>query len=253
MVVVADYGRTVRMCRLVAVERSRPLLFAMDDAVYAGPRGRLRAPAQMLELMSTRLLRPSALLANIGFFERFVSSSAAQGRVCSLSLSSPTDVARKYRLSSVPRAVHEAMDAVAVHLSTDCDEEAATVQLASDLVAEARSLGVPVLVAAYSRPTRAIGTDHTRAVRIALEIGADIIKTGLPIEQRAVDDLVASSSGVPLVFAGGAFESDDQTVAIIRRVATLPSHVGLCLGRTISEATDLERIVSELREFQERR
>ena len=148
-------------------------------------------------------------------------------------------------------AIRSGADAVAVHLSTDGESEAETVSAASRIADAARQMGLPVLVAAYSRPRESIAPDHVRAVRVAVEIGADIIKSADPGRVDVLEQMCQVVGSAPILLASGGPLADAGASEIVHRLASAPRSVGLCFGRAVTASSEPRRVVRLLRDVQQ--
>lgn len=99
---------------------------------------------------------------------------------------------------------------------------------------DAHRLGIPHLITTYVRPEQLAKMGpkaYAHSCCIAEELGADIIKIGLP-EDEAVFDECISSVETPIVLAGGSKESLDN---LMRKINTFTNcgGKGTVIGRNV--------------------
>jgi fructose-bisphosphate aldolase / 2-amino-3,7-dideoxy-D-threo-hept-6-ulosonate synthase len=81
-------------------------------------------------------------------------------------------------------------------------------------------------------------------VRVAEELGADMIKTNYPGDKEAFRRIVKACS-VPVFIAGGEKAGDLETLSIVRD-AVMAGGAGVCLGRNAFQRDDPALFVSRL-------
>ena len=85
------------------------------------------------------------------------------------------------------------------------------------------------------------------AARMAVEIGADVLKIQYTFGDRDFFREVAKAAGVPLLILGGT-KSDDERVALEMVVEALESGAsGVVFGRNVTKAKDPEDMVKKIR------
>jgi DhnA family fructose-bisphosphate aldolase class Ia len=142
-------------------------------------------------------------------------------------------------LSSVEAAAASGADAVCAEFKLGSEGELANAQVVSRVAEEAHQMGLPVLVTVYALPdivARSGADAHVHACRVAEELGADLVKTGLPDDDALVRRCVEATT-VPVVVAGG---TADGTGALVERVAraVAAGAAGAAVGRSIWGADD---------------
>lgn len=146
----------------------------------------------------------------------------------------PTD---KRLVCSVDRAVAGGADAVSVHVNVGSDTEPRQLVDLGSALEDAHDLGLPVLVMAYPRGPAVDEDDPeaiAHAVRVASELGADLIKTAVPDGPLtpAVD-----AAAAPVVVAGGTPQAPRATLEQVA-AAMADGAVGVSMGRSIFQAAD---------------
>lgn len=253
-------GHRRRMNRLIPP--GRPALWLpIDDGLIAGPENHLRDVRT--------LLRPAVtdhLDAVIGFWGSLTAAvDQLHGTATIMNLTASTSLGEhlnKVRVATVTDAVRAGADAVAVHLNLSSPHEPGQLTLLGDVVSEAAPLGMPVVAFAYLRGANpdlnytALRRDDPAAyammarhcVRIVVELGASIVKTIHPGSHSAMQALVESAMGIPVVIAGE--QLSDETMAINKAVAAVAAGAaGVAYGRQIFHRDDPAAFVARLRGY----
>jgi len=201
----------------------------------------------VLELLDLGVTR---FMAFPGFFERFVPPNAEAVRVFNATLSSITGDPGQRRLATPLLAlISMGADAICVHASLGVSAELDTLTSLARVIAEAHDLGLPVIAAMYDRRSPSDQSDHEhllqRGARIALELGADAVKTSYTGSSSSFEKIVTAAGSLPVFVAGGPYESDENTLAIAKG-ALRAGASGFFFGRTLSEAKELPTLLQEL-------
>jgi fructose-bisphosphate aldolase/2-amino-3,7-dideoxy-D-threo-hept-6-ulosonate synthase len=136
-------------------------------------------------------------------------------------------------------AVRAGADAVSFHINVGSDSEPGQIEDLGELTREAHELGLPVLAMAYARGPRVEGdnAEHlAHAVRLAEELGADVIKTGYSGDAASFER-VAAAAAKPVIIAGGSKGTDRETVEMVRG-AMDGGAAGVSMGRSIFQHDD---------------
>ncbi|WP_424015376.1 2-amino-3,7-dideoxy-D-threo-hept-6-ulosonate synthase [Halorubrum xinjiangense] len=140
-------------------------------------------------------------------------------------------------------AVRAGADAVSFHINVGSDHEPDQIEELAELTADAERLGLPVLAMAYARGPGVDETDPEalgHAVRLAEELGADVVKTGYSGDGDSFER-VTESTRLPVVIAGGSKGTDRETVEMVRG-AMDGDAAGVSMGRSIFQHDDPEGI-----------
>ncbi|WP_435097949.1 2-amino-3,7-dideoxy-D-threo-hept-6-ulosonate synthase [Halorubrum sp. N11] len=140
-------------------------------------------------------------------------------------------------------AVRAGADAVSFHINVGSDHEPDQTEELAKLTADADRLGLPVLAMAYARGPGVDETDPEalgHAVRLAEEVGADVVKTGYSGDGDSFKR-VTESTRLPVVIAGGSKGTDRDTVEMVRG-AMDGDAAGVSMGRSIFQHEDPEGI-----------
>lgn len=254
-----EIGITRRRSRLLGDGKS--ILLPLDGALIDGPLG---ATGQLSNLLTPILIsKIDCVLGFVGLLKRLPRAAMSVPFIVNLSsstvLGQPT---QKVRVGDVRQAISFGADGVCFQIHISDDFEYSMIHDASKIVSEANKYGMPVLLTVYLRKlengsiydysdVRSEDPDRyvelaAHCVRIAAELGADIIKTAFPGSAEGVEAMVAAALGVPILIAGGAPVAPalaiDKAVTSVRHGAQ-----GIAFGRQLFLNPAPEQFVSDLR------
>ena len=167
-----------------------------------------------------------------------------------------TVIERSYdRRVSVPlkTAIRAAVDAIAVHASLGMPGEARMLKEVVRVICNSHDLGVPVIAAIYDRSVSindapdVYAKRAAHAARIALELGADVVKASYTGDPLYFKQIVRASSPLPVLVAGGPYKSDADLVSIARN-SLAAGAAGCCFGRGLAYAKDLKVVVQQIKD-----
>ncbi len=144
---------------------------------------------------------------------------------------------------TVEEAIRVGADAVSFHINVGSDHEPDQLTQLSEVTAEASRYGMPVLAMAYARGPGIDGDDPDalgHAVRLAEEVGADVVKTGYSGDADSFEH-VCESTRLPVVIAGGSKGTDRETVEMVRGAMDAGA-AGVSMGRSLFQHDDPEAI-----------
>jgi DhnA family fructose-bisphosphate aldolase class Ia len=226
-------GKTRRFRRVVRND-GRACLVAIDHAAYmgAGP------PLDAMEAIAAG--RPDAILGTWHL---------ARAHAETLGDFAASDVSAI--LHRAEEAITLGADAVVILVFPGApDEEKSLLRLAR-LASECEQLGLPVMAEAipggWAKAIEWSTENVARAARMAVELGADIVKTVCPgpVEEFAA---VVEACPAPVVALGGPkMASEDDVVALARGVVAAGA-AGIAFGRNVWGSPDPTTLVQRLRE-----
>ncbi|MFB6224070.1 MAG: 2-amino-3,7-dideoxy-D-threo-hept-6-ulosonate synthase [Haloarcula sp.] len=152
----------------------------------------------------------------------------------------------KRTTGTVTDAIRAGADAVSFHINVGSQYEPEQIEELSELTTEASQYGLPVLAMAYARgpDIDSENEDYNQsvghAVRLAEELGADIVKTGYTGDAETFQHVVESTS-LPVVIAGGSKGTDEETVEMVRGTMDAGAS-GVSMGRSIFQHDEPEKI-----------
>lgn len=138
----------------------------------------------------------------------------------------------KVLVCTVEEAITMGADAVSIHINLGAPGESRMLQEAGSISRDCRRWGMPLLIMIYPRgpginPSDPGAIGH--CVRVAEELGADLIKTSYTGDPVSFGSIVKACS-VPVLIAGGEKTGDLETLSAIRDAIGVGA-AGVCLGR----------------------
>jgi fructose-bisphosphate aldolase / 2-amino-3,7-dideoxy-D-threo-hept-6-ulosonate synthase len=145
------------------------------------------------------------------------------------------------QIARVEEALRLGADAVVLFVALAGDTEDTMIQTLSRVGGECERLGMPFIAEAEFPTTYAsvedlkdaYGFDYlARNVRLCAELGADIVKTNWPGDVDSFAKLVAATSGIPVVLAGGSRITDEELLLRMEQAMSVGA-IGCSVGRNI--------------------
>jgi len=186
-----------------------------------------------------------AVLTQKGIAPRVHDNKNGRGYIVHLNGSTTIgpDEEDKRMTGTVEEAIRVGADAVSFHINVGSDHEPDQLSELSEVTETAERFGIPVLAMAYARGPGVDSEDPQalgHAVRLAEELGADIVKTGYSGDAESFQHVVESTR-LPVVIAGGSKGSDRQTIEMVRGVMDAGG-AGVSMGRSIFQHEEPEAI-----------
>jgi len=186
-----------------------------------------------------------AVLTQKGIAPRVHDNKNGRGYIVHLNGSTTIgpDEEDKRMTGTVEEAIRVGADAVSFHINVGSDHEPDQLSELSEVTETAERFGIPVLAMAYARGPGVDPEDPQalgHAVRLAEELGADIVKTGYSGDAESFQHVVESTR-LPVVIAGGSKGSNRQTIEMVRGVMDAGG-AGVSMGRSIFQHEEPEAI-----------
>ena len=236
-----DTGLAARLERIST--GGRYLVVPMDHGITLGPVKGLVDIESTVEAITRG--GADAVLTQKGVAPRVHPNKNGKGYIAHLNGSSVIgpDEDDKRTTGSVEAALRAGADAVSFHINVGSDHEPDQLTELGELTERAHRLGVPVLAMSYARGPGVDGHDAeslAHAVRIAEELGADVVKTGYSGDPDTFDR-VCEATRLPVVIAGGSRGTDRETAEMVRGAMDAGA-AGVSMGRSIFQHDDPEAI-----------
>lgn len=188
-----------------------------------------------------------AVLTQTGIAPRVHDNTNGAGFIAHLNGSTTIgpDENDKRPTGSVKGAIRAGADAVSMHINVGSTHEPDQIEFLAELSETADDYGLPTLAMAYARGPGVDGTDPEslgHAVRLAEELGADVVKTGYSGDGDSFRHVVESTR-LPVVIAGGSRGTDRQTLEMVRG-AMDGGAAGVSMGRSVFQHEDPEAIAA---------
>jgi 2-amino-4,5-dihydroxy-6-oxo-7-(phosphonooxy)heptanoate synthase len=247
-------AREVRLRRLFRHDRSRLMVCPLDHAISDGPSlsrgqsldsliGDLAAggvDAVVLHKGALRHVRP----------ERFTALSLIVHLNASTARAPDPDA--KYLVTDVAEAVRLGADAVSLHVNLGSADERHQIGDLGRVAELCDRWNLPLLAMMYARgPQISNPRDPeliAHAVTVAVDLGADIVKTVFTGSVAEMRDITAAAP-IPVLVAGGPRMDDEDSVLAFVRNALVGGASGVAMGRNIFQAANplkVAEIVSRL-------
>lgn len=143
---------------------------------------------------------------------------------------------------SVEEALELGAAAVGYTIYVGSDREGESIAEFSKIQEEAHAKGLPVIMWAYPRGKHIGEAEHSKnnlayAARIALELGADMVKVAYTGDVESMKWVVAAA-GKTKVFVVGGFKTDEKTVLGQTKEILEAGAIGWAVGRNIWQSDD---------------
>jgi DhnA family fructose-bisphosphate aldolase class Ia len=190
-----------------------------------------------------------AVMGFAGIFKSSAADFASLGAILNLTASTTRGQhTRKTQVSSVEHALSLGADCVAVHVNISSAYETEMLSTMGKISSECTRFGLPLMAIMYPRREEDGRDDnyellrsnapaeYTRlvrhAVRVGVELGADVIKTQYTGEVGSFASVVECAMGVPVLIAGGPLQPAEE-VLLKAREAICAGAAGVSFGRNV--------------------
>lgn len=255
-------GKTVRLGRLFDAASGRSLVVPADHGLGTGVVSGLEEPRRLLERLEglgvdATLISPGMARANADLFAR----RSAPARVLTLDMPLLSNVpgefgeVRAYTLiASVQDALRLGVECVKVLLVWGIESavQMENLRVVAQLARECEVSEIPLMVEpvlwgqAIPESEKADPARIANACRIAVEIGADIIKGPYIADREALATLVKRTP-VPVMLLGGPRLDDARAVLEIAANAIAAGVHGLVFGRNVFQRPDADAMIRAMR------
>jgi DhnA family fructose-bisphosphate aldolase class Ia len=251
---LSDYGKKLRLHRILGKTRSKALVVAFDHALVLGPIAGTGDPVGQIRRFAQSNV--DAVLVNLGLIRQFaqspfvseaptfiaridwttvwsVMSSGGEGELRSALLASPED------------ALRSGADAVITYMvvgTGDADFESKEIKRTADVARECEQVGIPLIVESLARGRQLENPyDPTWLKlhsRMAAELGADAVKTDYSGDAQSMRSVVQDCP-VPILVLGGSRQASDEGALDVVRGAVQAGAAGVFFGRNVFQADDM--------------
>jgi fructose-bisphosphate aldolase, class I len=265
---LSDCGKKIRLRRVLGRPGWRALLVAFDHALVLGPIPGTEDPNSKIRGFARAEV--DAILLNLGLIWQFAHSP--------LDVELPPLVARidwttvwavmrdggagELRSSLLARpedALRHGADAVLTYMfvgTGDADFEAKEIARTADVARECERVGVPLIVESLARGKQIENPGDPKWLklhtRIAVELGADAIKTdysGDPDSMRSV----VEGCPIPILVLGGSRQDSDKDSLALVRGAVEAGASGVFIGRNVFQSENMRSFLQQARSILDRR
>lgn len=257
---IEQLGKTKRLDNIFK-RNKRTFMVPVDDLLIGGPRYQFENYKTKLRMLSNADI--DAVLGFPGVFRQFYSELKGKAWIINLTTSTILSEHTNKLLSlDLESALYYGCDAVAVHVNMTSKYEGNMIRNLGAISGMCNRYGVPVLAITYIRREQDGKDDNyeelketqnekyvqlvSHAVRMAVELGADIIKTNYTGSSDGFSEVVNAAGDIPIVVAGGRKLNDEQAF----RQAKDAIHAGasgICFGRNLFYRDDIPDFISKVR------
>lgn len=164
----------------------------------------------------------------------------------------PKDEAYSPPVASVKEAVRLEADAIGYTIYVGSPRESEMFKEFGKIAEEADEYGLPLVVWAYPRgkyvPDEKSTDMVSYAARVALELGADIVKVNYPGSVEGMKKVVAAAGRTKVISAGGSKQSDGEFLQKVKEIMAANA-VGLAVGRNVWQNEDPLGITNKIKKI----
>lgn len=229
----------------------RALVVAVDHPLYTYPVPGLEDPLSFVRRM--RALGVDGLILNHGLLRRVDGDWGRTTPILKLDIAPMTwsdDDAVEFRVCwMVEHALKAGVGSVLCLIQPGAPWELEQLMAVGKTAADAWDNGVIMVIEALPQASRRFpDPSHpdaiAAAVRTAVELGAAVVKTNIPLDVDAAGRVAVG--GVPVLFAGGPLRgNEDELIATAARLIGSGA-AGLAFGRNVWGRSDPETVVRRL-------
>jgi class I fructose-bisphosphate aldolase len=255
------FGREVRLSKIFDEKTGKALVVALDHGLFLGPIQGLTKPQETLEKVvaggaDAVILTPGQMRHCLPNFL----GKKAPSLILRLDWTNLfRDVLRpefgfETTIASVKDAIRYGADAVIsfLFIGYEKDEvEALNLRNVSKIARECEKYGVPLIIESMARGGKARGKELNIEyvklhVRMAAELGADLIKTDYTGDPESFKEVVESCN-IPILIAGGPKLETPHDALKMAKEAVDAGARGVVFGRNVFQAPDVTNMVKALR------
>ena len=241
-------GKDIRMERIIDRNTKRTVIIPMDHGFSLGQIDGLRDMPRTIAEVSEG--GANAVVLHKGMVKHGHRKYGRDiGLIVHLSGSTAMnpDPDDKVLVCTVEEAIALGADAVSIHINLGAHNESRMLEEAGRLSRDCTRWGIPLLIMIYPRGEGIDPYDPQRVghcVRVAEELGADMIKTNYTGDPVSFGKIAASCS-VPILVAGGAKAGDLETLTSIHDAIKVGA-AGVCVGRNAFQRDNPAEFIGSL-------
>lgn len=256
------YGKKKRLDRIIM--NGRMLVVPVDDSLIFGPFDGLDSLSNTINSIIDA--KPSAILGYKGSYSLLLETLKGVQLPFIINVTASTTTGKhiqKIKSCTVWEALVMGADCVAAHVNFTSDYENEMIQNLASIISEADKIGMPTLAIAYPRKEHDDGTDDNyefeknmdietytkricHCVRVAVELGADIIKTQYTGSIQTFQKVVNSALGRPVIIAGGPVLAIQDSYKIAKDAIDAGA-AGISYGRNVFNTEYIEAYIAGMK------
>jgi len=247
-------GKALRLARILSGPNGRAACLAFDHGLHIGPIPGNEKPGEMIDAAIAAQL--DGILLSPGLLHAHADRLAGRDKPAIILRLDQTSMWRIGRpggyatghtraIATVEDAVRMGADAVITYVFTSHNDPALedrSVDVAATAAQDARRLGIPMIMEPMAARGGLIEDVADPAViaantRMAMELGADIVKTDWSNDVASFAGVV-ETAGVPILVAGGPQSGGDADVIAMVDDVLAAGAAGILFGRQLIQASD---------------
>jgi fructose-bisphosphate aldolase/2-amino-3,7-dideoxy-D-threo-hept-6-ulosonate synthase len=238
-------GKAIRLERIMNRNTGRSVIIPMDHGFSLGQIYGLHDMPQVISAVSEG--GANAIVLHKGMVRHGHRKAGSDiGLIVHLSASTSLnpDPDDKVSVCSVEEAIALGADCVSIHINLGASHESKMIEGAGEISRQCTRWGMPLLIMIYPRGEGINPTDPAAiglCVRVAEELGADIIKTSYTGDPESFA-VITHACAVPVLVAGGEKCGDKETLAMIRE-AVGAGAAGVAMGRNAFQRDNPARFI----------
>ncbi|PCJ56304.1 MAG: aldolase [Planctomycetota bacterium] len=247
-------GKKTRLQRIFSHPSGKILSVAIDHLINY-PIGMPEGLKDMDKCMASLIAgEPSAITMNKGIAKHYMKDYAGKVPLIIQQVAVKSDDQYFTDHASVEEVVALGADAIAVSICLKGATEAQQLGHLAKVVADAEPFGLPVIPHIYPLGSEGeenivshLSEDIFYAVRVGIEMGADVVKVPFTGDADSFRDIV-SLSPIPIVAAGGPKCEDlNDTIKMVREISKSGAS-GATIGRNIWGFQNPTKAIQQLKE-----
>lgn len=244
-------GKSIRMRRLFTIQNNGALIVPMDHGITYGPIEGINDIGKLLSKIRTPV---TGVILHKGIYMRFYNDIFPVPFIMHLSASTTysTTPEKKVLVSTVKEAIQLGATAVSIHINIGNDFESDMLKDFGKVSSECNEYGIPLLAMVYGRGNNIkdeFAPDVVaHCIRIAEELGADIVKTNYTGDMKSFREVV-SNTHMPVLIAGGKRMDSTAKLYAIVKDAMKAGAKGVSIGRNIFQSNNPRAVMSKIYEI----
>lgn len=240
-------GKIRRLGRIFGQPSHCIVVVPIDDSLIFGPFDGLESVPTKLATIAGAI--PDAILGFKGHFTRHPNVMLGVPQILNITASTiHSHHTKKVAVHSVDTAIALDASAIAVHVNVTSKFQTSMLRTLGTLSDECDRYGLPLLAIMYPRAENGPKDENydslrtsdriaysrlvAHAVRVGVDLGADIIKTQFTGDIDSFQPVLAAASSVPLLIAGGPLRTALEALKTAR-VAIAAGASGVSFGRNV--------------------
>ena len=259
---MGDCGKKIRLNRVLGGANHRALVVAFDHALVLGPIPGTEDPLAQIRRFADAEV--DAVLLNLGLIRQLANSSLPASLPAIIARIDWTTVwsalgndgqaeLRSCLLARPEDALRHGADAVLTYMvvgTGDADFETRELARTAEVARECERVGIPLIVESLARGKSITNPADpmwlTRHTRMALELGADAIKTDYTGDVASMRAIVQGCP-IPILVLGGSRQASDEDALEVVRGAVIAGAAGVFFGRNVFQAADMTSFLQRAR------